>query len=88
MKTFDESKNKVINYFNNLISDPKSKILESKLNKSQASWSEFVDTECDLEADLTFGSAGSFVIFQCKIKLYIKRFGDLEKIKSEIDEQP
>jgi uncharacterized protein YecT (DUF1311 family) len=53
---------------------PKSRFfLNPNFKINQDAWTTYVDSQCEPEADLMLGSAGAWVIPQCKAKAYQKR---------------
>jgi uncharacterized protein YecT (DUF1311 family) len=56
-----------------------------QIKESQGIWEQWKEAQCKLEADLTMGSAGAYVLPQCRERLIIERTKSLEDIAKQIE---
>lgn len=58
---------------------------QPQIRESQGVWEEWKEAQCKLEADLTMGSAGAYVLSQCRERLIIDRKKSLDDIAKQIE---
>ena len=66
---------------------PYHSLLHPRLEIAEDIWRAYVESQCDLEADLMFGSAAAFVAPQCKIRAYKKRLLFLDEVAKALEQQ-
>jgi Lysozyme inhibitor LprI len=55
-----------------------------QISESQGIWEKWKEAQCKLEADLTMGSAGAYVLPQCRERLIIDRTKSLDDIDKQL----
>ena len=58
---------------------------QPQIRKSQSQWEEWRETQCNLEADVTMGSAGAYVLPQCRERLIVERTKSLDDIAKQLE---
>ena len=56
-----------------------------QISESQGVWEKWKEAQCKLEADLTMGSAGAYVLPQCRERLIIDRTKSIDDIAKQIE---
>jgi len=53
--------------------------------RSQELWDQWKESQCNLEADVTMGSDGAFILPECRQRLTIKRTHELSSIAVQLE---
>jgi uncharacterized protein YecT (DUF1311 family) len=56
-----------------------------QISESQNLWEQWKEAQCNLEADVTMGSAGAYVLPQCRERLIKDRTKDLDSIAKQLE---
>ena len=80
-----KSLNRALDAAGKMIGNGNSVDFRPDIRKSQDQWEDWKETQCNLEADVTMGSAGAYVLPQCRERLIIERTKSLDDIAGQLE---
>lgn len=83
---FQAVQERVEQQFSLIMADANVTFFRSDNQKNQAVWTAYVDSQCELEGNLIFGTAVAWAVPQCKVEAYQDRLSFLAFVAQTLEE--